>query len=364
MPSAAPWLAHYDADVPATLAPYPDRTLLDYLADAARTQPGKPALLFKGATMTYGELERASDACAAAFAALGVRRGDRVGLLLPNCPQFFIAELGAWKIGAIVAPLNPIYTEHELEGPLRDHGIETHRHADALLRARQARPAAHAACAASSPPTSRSTFRRSSALLFTLLREKRDGDRITLEPGDHDFATLLLEHRGRAVGARARSRADDPAVLLMSGGTTGTPKGVARHARRATSSPACRSQAWNEAALRGADDVILLPLPLFHVYGNVGVQALALITGSADRARAESARSSRSARDDPPREAGVLQRRADALHRAAQPPGRPERQGRLQVDQDLLLRRRAAAGRNEAPLRSRSPAAASSKATR
>ena len=143
MPTAAPWLAHYDPNVPATLAPYPDRTLVDYLADAARTQPDKPALLFKGATMTYGELERASDACAAAFAALGIGRGDRVGLLLPNCPQFFIAEFGAWKLGAIVAPLNPTYTEHELEGPIREHGIETHRHADALLPAHQARPAAH-----------------------------------------------------------------------------------------------------------------------------------------------------------------------------------------------------------------------------
>src|SRR6185369_15914770 len=122
---ASPWLAHYDPGVPTTLAPYPDRTLVDYVSDAARRQPDSPALLFKGATVTYGQLERLSDACAAAFAALGIARGDRVGLLLPNCPQFFIAQFGAWKIGAIVAPLNPIYTEHELEGPLRDHGIET-----------------------------------------------------------------------------------------------------------------------------------------------------------------------------------------------------------------------------------------------
>ena len=124
MSTAAPWLAHYDPDVPATLAPYPARTLVDYLADAARDQPDKAALLFKGATMTYGRLARLSDACAAAFAALGVRRGDRIGLLLPNCPQFFIAEFGAWKLGAVVAPLNPIYTEHELEGPLRDKGVD------------------------------------------------------------------------------------------------------------------------------------------------------------------------------------------------------------------------------------------------
>src|SRR5213594_1317277 len=125
MSTSAPWLAHYDPDVPATLAPYPARTLVDYLADAAHSQPDKPALLFKGATMTYGRLARLSDACAAAFSSLGVGRGDRVALLLPNCPQFLIAEFGAWKLGAIVSPLNPIYTEHELEPPLKEQGVET-----------------------------------------------------------------------------------------------------------------------------------------------------------------------------------------------------------------------------------------------
>src|SRR5207247_1223225 len=65
------------------------------------------------------------DAFAAALVELGVKRGDRVALILPNCPQFMIAELGAWKAGAIVVPLNPIYTEHELIGPLSDTGAET-----------------------------------------------------------------------------------------------------------------------------------------------------------------------------------------------------------------------------------------------
>ena len=117
-----PWLRHYDAGVPATLHPYPERTLLDYITDGARERPGHPALVFKGAPLTYGELERQSDAFAAALAALGVRRGDRVALLLPNCPQFVIAELGAWKAGAIVNPLNPIYTERELEEALGQTG--------------------------------------------------------------------------------------------------------------------------------------------------------------------------------------------------------------------------------------------------
>src|SRR3954470_10082846 len=117
-----PWLGHYDPGVPATLAPYPDRTLLDFIADTARARPDHPALLFKGSTVSYGSLERLSTACAAAFSSLGVVRGDRVALLLPNCPQFFIAELGAWKVGAIVAPLNPIYADAEIEAGLREDG--------------------------------------------------------------------------------------------------------------------------------------------------------------------------------------------------------------------------------------------------
>jgi len=84
-------MSHYDAGVPSTLAPYPDRTLIDYLADLARTRSDQPALLFKGATMSWRTLDQLSDACASAFHALGVRRGDRVALLLPNCPQFPIA---------------------------------------------------------------------------------------------------------------------------------------------------------------------------------------------------------------------------------------------------------------------------------
>ena len=67
-------------------------------------------------------MSRLSTAFAATLAADGVRKGDRVALLLPNCPQYVIAELGAWKAGAITVALNPIYTERELEAPLRDSG--------------------------------------------------------------------------------------------------------------------------------------------------------------------------------------------------------------------------------------------------
>lgn len=274
----APWLANYDPGVPASLAPYPNRTILDYVADLATTKPNAPAFLFKGATVTWKQLERESDAFAAALSAQGVASGDRVGLLLPNCPQFFIAEFAAWKIGAIVAPLNPIYTDHELEGPLREHGIETivtlTRFYDRIIRVR-ARTGIKRVIATNIkeyfPPLLR--------LLFTLVREKRDGDRVTIAAGDLRYDEMLRAGRSLPL-TRAVLTADDPAVLLMSGGTTGTPKGVlGRHAAYVMTG--LQIEAWTASVLGKGDSVLLLPLPMFHVYANVGVQPLAIVTGNA-----------------------------------------------------------------------------------
>jgi long-chain acyl-CoA synthetase len=278
MTARAPWLSHYDPGVPPSLAPYPPRTLLDYVSDAARQHPESPAVLFKGATLTYGELEALSDACAAALADLGVRRGDRIALLLPNCPQFLIVEIGAWKLGAIVAPLNPTYTESELEGPLREHGVETivtlTRFYERVKRVQPRTPLTRVIATNIKehfPPLLR--------FLFTVVRERKEGDRIPLTAGDHALATLLAAHRGRAP-QRIPLAPDDPAVLLMSGGTTGTPKGVLG-THGAYVMAGLQVKAWNRSVLGDGDSPILLPLPLFHVYGNVGVQSLALITRNA-----------------------------------------------------------------------------------
>jgi long-chain acyl-CoA synthetase len=277
MSSTAPWLARYDAGVPQTLGPYPNRTLLDYVADAARERPEHPALLFKGATVTCGELESLSDACASAFAGLGIGRGDRVALLLPNCPQFFIAELGAWKLGAIVAPLNPISTERELEAPLVEHGIET-----IVTLTRYYRRIKHV-----QPRTSlrrvivtniKDYFPALLRTLFTLFRERRDGDRVAVEAGDYDLQTLLRRSHGRKPASEPPSP-EDAAVLLMSGGTTGTAKGaLGTHAAYVLAG--LQIAAWTSMAFDPWTDVICLPLPLFHVYANVGVQSLAFVMHS------------------------------------------------------------------------------------
>ncbi|MGE5358457.1 MAG: AMP-binding protein, partial [Bacteroidales bacterium] len=109
------WSRRYDAGVPRSLEPYPSRTLLAYFADALDQRPDATFLIFKGRRLSYAEVDGASSAFAAALVARGVRKGDRVAIVLPNCPQAIIAQLGTWKAGAIAAPMNPLYTERELE---------------------------------------------------------------------------------------------------------------------------------------------------------------------------------------------------------------------------------------------------------
>jgi long-chain acyl-CoA synthetase len=269
-----PWLAQYDADVPHSLYPYPDKTLLDYLDALAREEPSRPALLFKGAEVSYDQLQHESNAFAAALAALGVRHGDRVALILPNCPQFFVAEIGAWKVGAIVCPINPTYTEREIEAALQGNGAETVVTLTPFysrIKDVQPRTAVRNVIATSIkehlPPVLR--------VLFTLFKEKQGGHRIVLQQGDYWLKDLLRRHRNSSRPAGAIGP-DDKAVILASGGTTGVPKGVVGLHRHYVAA-GLQLYEWTKSAKRPWVDSIMLPLPLFHVYANVGVQPLAFI---------------------------------------------------------------------------------------
>jgi long-chain acyl-CoA synthetase len=269
-----PWLAHYDADVRPSLAPYPDKTLLDYLDELAGGHASKTALLFKGGSVSYGQLDAESTACAAALWSLGVRKGDRVALLLPNCPQFFVAEFGAWKIGAVVVGVNPTYSERELEQALDSTRVDT---VIALtpfykrVKQVQARTGVRHVIATSIKEYLPTSLR----VLFTLFKEKKEGHRITLSREDLWLQDLLRKHR-HSPRPVVDVGPDDQAVILSSGGTTGTPKGVVGLHRHYIAA-GLQLYEWTKSAKKPWVDVIMLPLPLFHVYANVGVQPLAFV---------------------------------------------------------------------------------------
>jgi len=271
---AYPWLAHYDPGVPASLAPYPRRTLLDYLNDSVRERPGHPAFLFKGRAFTLAEFERTSDAFAVALQSLGVKRGDRVAAMLPNCPQFFIAEFATWKLGGIFAPLNPIYTEEELAGPLTNIDAKVVVTLSSFYeRLKKAQP--HTPVTRIVATNIKEWFPPLLRILFTFFTEKPGGHRASLRDGDLGMAELLREFDGRKP-ASAPPAPEDVAILLMSGGTTGTPKCVMGEHQDLVMS-GLQLQAWVGTAIQPWSSVYMMPLPLFHSYGACAVQSICLI---------------------------------------------------------------------------------------
>jgi long-chain acyl-CoA synthetase len=125
-----PWLRTYPKGVPRSLEPFPEKSLYSILEDSARKFPDNPALSFRvpgapqGTTVSYRELLKRTDQFGRVLTSLGVKRGDRVGLILPNCPQYVIGYYACLRIGAVVVGNNPLYTERELSHQLKDAGIE------------------------------------------------------------------------------------------------------------------------------------------------------------------------------------------------------------------------------------------------
>ena len=274
--STRPWLASYDKGVPASLGPYPDETLVDLVRQRAQETPDAPALRFEGAVTSYRTLLREAEAFGRALERRGVQPGDRVALVLPNCPQFVIAELGTWMARAIVAPVNPTYADDELAGLLTRAGAQTVVSlAPFYERVKSVQPrtsvrrviVAHV----------RDALPWAKGLLFRMTREHKDGQGTQPRDGDEAWRDLLASHRGERPAAGLPG-ASDPAILLPSGGTTGTPKWVVGgHGGLVMAGR--QLNAWLANVLTPSRDTLLVPLPLFHVYGAAGVQSLAFTGG-------------------------------------------------------------------------------------
>jgi long-chain acyl-CoA synthetase len=263
-----PWLKNYDPLLPHTLEPYPDRTLLDVLSDTVRQRPEHEMLIFKGLHISAARVEGLANDFAAALISLGVAKGDRVAALLPNSPQAIITQLGAWKAGAIFCPINATYTEWELEHALNECEAETvivlnpfYEKVKSIQPHTRVKLVIAAHIKDFLPPVL--------GLLFTLVKEKKEGYRINLRAGDQVFADLLKRHANSGQPPM-QVRPTDPAILLFSGGTTGNPKAVLASHRSLLIS-AMQLHAYAHTVLTDWDDRLTVVMPLFHVYGNMGL---------------------------------------------------------------------------------------------
>ena len=269
-----PWFKSYDKGVPHTLEPYPKVTFMDVVEDSARKRPGHPFLFFKGRTIPYGEMVKFAAIFSAALKANGVKKGDRVAILLPNCPQGFISSFGTWKAGGIAVPLNPMYTEHELEHALKECGAEVAVVLTpfyATVKKVQGRTSLRLVIAVNIKEYLPSFL----ALMFTLLKEKKEGHRIKLAQNDVYMADLMTRHAGDTP-PDYRPIPDDIALLLFSGGTTGVPKGVIL-THKCLVAEAWQLKVWNDSVLTEWDDVVMMIMPLFHVYGFAGVMGTSIM---------------------------------------------------------------------------------------
>ena len=275
MTSPFPWIKSYEPGVPPRLR-YPDITLGDMLAETATKFPDHTALIFYGKKTSYSELNALVNRYAQAISRLGVKKGDRVALMLPNIPQMVIAYYGTLRTGAIAVATNPLYHEHELEVQLKDSGAET------LLAVDMFYPVISGAL----PKTGvkrlilcgiKDYLPFPLNLLYPIkpMIEKQRV-RVKRVPPIYDFLSLLSGTPATPVNAAVSP--DDTAILQYTGGTTGTPKGAILTHRNLVVN-AVQNRDWLTMRKEGEERVLAV-IPFFHVYGMTTAMNFGVLSGA------------------------------------------------------------------------------------
>jgi long-chain acyl-CoA synthetase len=277
-----PWLAHYPDGVPADFD-FPKVPLTRLLDDAASSWPSATALVFFGTKLTYKELKDVVDRFATGLAGLGVKKGDRVAVVLPNCPQNVIATYAALRLGAVVVQHNPLYTEHELRHQLADCGATVvvclDRVYESVARVRRDTAVQHVVVTSIVDYLSTSEKLR---LMVPLKKAKRAKAEISATiPKGAPVKQFLALLKGAGLPSRQVpiDAENDLALLQYTGGTTGLSKGaMLTHANLVSN--AYMNRLWDTGATPGKE-VCLAVLPLFHAYGlTVCMNATLLLGGT------------------------------------------------------------------------------------
>ncbi len=274
-PTQAPWLAHYPQHVDwnEVFKPAPLFSLLDA---TVQKFPSKIATNFLGATRTFGEIGRQVDRAAKGLQGLGVTKGTKVGLFLPNCPTFIVFYYAVLKAGGTVVNYNPLYTVEELAYQIKDSDTDMmvtldlkllFEKVDALLSTGALKRAVVGSFPALLPGAKSVLFKLFKGRELARVQSSPNAAKIILEASlldnDGKFAPVVIDPL------------EDIAVLQYTGGTTGTPKGaMLTHANLSVNVQ--QSIAWTRNLTRSGGEKILGILPFFHVFAMSGIMNLSM----------------------------------------------------------------------------------------
>ncbi|WP_022887154.1 long-chain-fatty-acid--CoA ligase [Glaciibacter superstes] len=264
--SSKPWLAAYAEGVPHTIEP-PTESLVDMIETAVKTYRGRVALSFFGADTTYAELGEQIDRAAEGLQRLGVNAGDRVAIVLPNCPQHVVAFYAILRLGAIAVEHNPLYTPRELRHQFEDHGARVSIVWDKVHGTVQAFPDDIGVDTVIAVDVTRA-MPFGTRLALRLPVAKARSVRSALTAGKLGKRAILwesLQGNRRLKRSHPRPGVHDIAILQYTSGTTGAPKGaVLSHFNLRAN--AVQGEAWLPGLRRG-HEVFYGVLPMFHAYG-------------------------------------------------------------------------------------------------
>jgi long-chain acyl-CoA synthetase len=247
------WLKHYDYWVPAE-ASFPRQPIYQALNLSAVHFPDGAATAFLGAELTFAEIKRQADKLATALSQMGISKGDRVGVMLPNCPQYIISFFAITRLGAIVVNVNPIYTPREVELVANDSGMRAMIALDALAPVVQS----------IQPNTQIENVITTSVQSYSANPQSAPA----APAGTLSFTELIAGVAEPQIPGVEINAEEDVAALVYTGGTTGAPKGaMLTHHNLWAATIQCAL--WGGPLFERGKSSFLIVIPYFHVYGLV-----------------------------------------------------------------------------------------------
>ncbi|QYF84676.1 long-chain-fatty-acid--CoA ligase [Brevibacterium sp. PAMC21349] len=275
--SNKPWQAIYPEQIPAVLS-YEDKPLYSFLKESAEEFPDKVSIHFQGKELTFREVHESALKFAAYLKSIGLQKGERVAVMLPNCPQGVISFFGILMAGGVVVQTNPTYTERELEYQMKDSGAKMILAMD-ILFPRVSAVASRTDIEHIIVTAIKEYLPFPKNLIYPFIQKKQYGIVINVEhEGNHHLFSEIMKRKITEEVTVPIDVDNDLALLQYTGGTTGFPKGVMlTHKNLLANTKMCN--AWLYKNKRGEERILAI-LPFFHVYGMTTVLVLSVMEGN------------------------------------------------------------------------------------